>query len=124
MRIQATKLKRAHVSRVWPVSADTAAALRLAETRGPRLDRPGGPDPLDQRLPDAVVQLPGDTIIVTGKVIGIDGPINRVEVTSSNSTGVSVGPASSPSARRTEPYYGHLRLSMHQPIDTTRGMKW
>jgi hypothetical protein len=34
----------------------------------------------------------GDTTTVTGTVIGIDGSTIRIEVTSSNSTGITVGP--------------------------------
>lgn len=34
----------------------------------------------------------GDTVTVTGTVAGIDGAMIRIEVTSSNSTGVTVGP--------------------------------
>jgi acyl dehydratase len=34
----------------------------------------------------------GDTTTVTGKVIGIDDTMIRIEVTSGNSTGVTVGP--------------------------------
>jgi hypothetical protein len=34
----------------------------------------------------------GDTTTVTGKVIGIDDTMIRIELTSSNSTGVTVGP--------------------------------
>lgn len=34
----------------------------------------------------------GDTTTVTGKVVGIDGTMIRIEMTSINSTGVTVGP--------------------------------
>ena len=34
----------------------------------------------------------GDTTTVTGKVTGIDGAMIRIEITSQNSTGVTVGP--------------------------------
>ena len=34
----------------------------------------------------------GDTTTVSGKVTGIEGPLVRLEITSSNSTGVTVGP--------------------------------
>ena len=35
---------------------------------------------------------PGDTTTVTGKVIGIDGTTIRIQMTSNNSAGVTVGP--------------------------------
>lgn len=34
----------------------------------------------------------GDTTTVTGNVVGIDDGLIRIEMTSSNSTGVTVGP--------------------------------